>query len=73
MGGDYSDNLVLISLTLSTFNNKSHNSCDEKIANRNKKATEWSLFKIEYFIYTAITLLSIEVIIGCRALLELRF
>ncbi len=52
MGGDYSDNLVVISLTQSTFNNKSHNSCDEKIANRNKKATWWSLFKIEYIIYT---------------------
>ncbi|EAP92837.1 hypothetical protein V12B01_01977 [Vibrio splendidus 12B01] len=54
MDGDYNDNLVLISLTLSTFNNKSHNSCDEKIANRNKKATEWSLFEIDCFIYTAI-------------------
>jgi len=56
MDGDYNDNLVLISLTLSTFNNKSHNSCDEKIANRNKKATEWSLFRIEQFIYKAIKL-----------------
>ncbi|MEZ8286909.1 hypothetical protein [Vibrio splendidus] len=54
MDGDYSDNLVLISLTLSTFNNKSHNSCDEKIANRNKKATERPLFEIDGFIYTAI-------------------
>ncbi|EDK27744.1 hypothetical protein VSWAT3_00638 [Vibrionales bacterium SWAT-3] len=56
MGGDYSDNLVLISLTLSTFNNKSHNSCDEKIANRNKKATQRSLFRIELFIYKAMML-----------------
>ncbi|WP_171735821.1 hypothetical protein [Vibrio sp. 99-70-13A1] len=39
MDGDYNGNIVLISLTLSTFNNKTHNSCDEKVANRNKKAT----------------------------------
>ncbi|ERM59033.1 hypothetical protein F0Z19_4516 [Vibrio cyclitrophicus] len=56
MDGDYNDNLVLISLTLSTFNNKSHNSCDEKIANRNKKATKRSLFRIEQFIDKAIKL-----------------
>jgi hypothetical protein len=56
MGGDYSGNLVVISLTLSTFNNKSGNSCDEKIANRNKKATKRSLFRIEQFIDKAIKL-----------------
>ncbi|MDN3615600.1 hypothetical protein [Vibrio gallaecicus] len=47
MDGDYNGNIVLISLTLSTFNNKTHNSCDEKVANRNKKATTKAAFEFD--------------------------